>query len=129
MRYAFWPGCVSKGACPELYRSIMAVAPPLGLELVELTEASCTGAGVVSEQNPELADTLNARTFPRPQSLVPRPIAGLRVGPFYGCYILRPSAVVSDGKPRDTYLELVIEALGADPVDYRGMTKRGGCPA
>ena len=31
--------------------------------LDELTEAACTGAGVISEDEPELADTLNARTF------------------------------------------------------------------
>ncbi len=27
MRYAFWPGCVSKGAAPELYQSMVKVAP------------------------------------------------------------------------------------------------------
>ena len=56
MKVAFYPGCVSKGACPELYVSAKAIAEPLGLELEELTEAPCTGAGVLSEQNPDLAD-------------------------------------------------------------------------
>ena len=60
MRVAFWPGCVSKGACPELYVSTQKIAPLLGLELVELTEAPCCGSGVISEQNPALADSLNA---------------------------------------------------------------------
>ena len=63
MKYAFYPGCVAKGGAPELYQSTRAVADKLGIELDELTGAACTGAGVLSERNPELADTLNARTF------------------------------------------------------------------
>ncbi len=63
MKYAFYPGCVAKGGAPELYDSTLAVAAAVGLELVELTGAACTGAGVLSERNPELADTLNARTL------------------------------------------------------------------
>ena len=38
MKVAFYPGCVSKGACPELYVSAKAIAEPLGLELKELTD-------------------------------------------------------------------------------------------
>ncbi|HSF09255.1 MAG TPA: CoB--CoM heterodisulfide reductase iron-sulfur subunit B family protein [Nitrospirales bacterium] len=63
MKYAFFPGCVSKGACPELYQSVMQVYPTLGIELAEMTTASCTGAGVLQEKDPRLGDALNARTF------------------------------------------------------------------
>ena len=63
MKYAFFPGCVSKGACPELYQSVMQVYPRLGIELVEMTTASCTGAGVLQEKDLRLGDALNARTF------------------------------------------------------------------
>lgn len=63
MKYAFFPGCVSKGACPELYQSVMQVYPKLGIELAEMTTASCTGAGVLQEKDPRLGDALNARTF------------------------------------------------------------------
>jgi hypothetical protein len=61
MKYAFFPGCVSKGACPELYQSVMQVYPKLGIELVEMTTASCTGAGVLQEKDLRLGDALNAR--------------------------------------------------------------------
>ncbi len=198
MRVAFWPGCVSKGACPELYQSITRVAPLLGLELVELYEASCTGAGVLSESNAELADTLNARTFAMAEklglplmnicstcqgvmshhrqrlrddparlaavngllaeeglrysgdveiknflwllvedvgleklrSLVVRPLAGLRVAPFYGCYILRPTERLGyqERPEREQYLEMITEALGGEPIDYYGKTKCCGFP-
>lgn len=63
MKYAFFPGCVSKGACPELYQSVMQVYPKLGIELAEMTTASCTGAGVLQEKDSRLGDALNARTF------------------------------------------------------------------
>ena len=63
MKYAFWPGCVSKGAAPELYTSMVRVAPELGMNLVELYDGNCTGAGVISEHSMETADALNARNF------------------------------------------------------------------
>jgi succinate dehydrogenase / fumarate reductase cytochrome b subunit len=63
MKVAWWTGCVAKGGAPELYQSMKAVGEKIGLELEELVDAACTGAGVLSERNPELADTLCARTF------------------------------------------------------------------
>jgi succinate dehydrogenase / fumarate reductase cytochrome b subunit len=63
MNYAFFPGCVSKGACPELYQSVMQVYPKLGINLEEMATASCTGAGVLQEKDEKLGDVLNARTF------------------------------------------------------------------
>ena len=63
MTYAFFPGCVSKGGCPELYQSVMQVYPRLGIELEEMTTATCTGAGVLQEKDQRLGDVLNARTF------------------------------------------------------------------
>ena len=48
MKFAFFPGCVAKGAAPELYISPIKVAEILGIELDEkaMESASCTGAGV-----------------------------------------------------------------------------------
>ena len=197
-KWAFWPGCVSKGAAPELYLATNRVAKELGIELVELDQATCTGAGVIQEQNPEMADALNARTFALAQQLglplmnicstcqgiesmvqdkltkrpeylakvnailadeglhyepglviknflwllvedfglnrlkkmVTRPLTGLRIGPFYGCYILRPSSILGkeEHPDRDHYLEMVIEAVGATVVDYEGAKKCCGFP-
>jgi len=198
MKYAFFPGCVARGACPELYQSQVAVARKLGLELVELREAACSGSGVVQERNPELADTLNLRTLTmaeqvgapliticsvctgcfrqlyhrlaqepeylarlnghlaeqgygyqigpevkhffwmlvedygldRLKAQVVRPLKGLKVAPFYGCYVLRPSAVLGHAEhPRRTaYLEDIAAALGAEAVDYPGESKCCGFP-
>jgi succinate dehydrogenase / fumarate reductase cytochrome b subunit len=61
---------------------------------------------------------------------VVRPLEGLRVAPFYGCYIVRPTKRLGyDEHPnRDKYLEFLIEILGADPVLYAGMHKCCGFP-
>jgi succinate dehydrogenase / fumarate reductase cytochrome b subunit len=197
MRYAFFPGCVAQGACPELYQSTMIVARHFGLELVELRDASCCGAGVIKEASPELALALNARTFGMAQQLglplmticgtcqgvmcstkkeleenpstlaaindsiepaeqryrggleikhllwvmledlgidrlkaaVVRPLTGLQVAPFYGCYILRPSADLDHDDPfHPESMETVIAALGATPIDYDGRIKCCGFP-
>ncbi|MDQ3630619.1 MAG: CoB--CoM heterodisulfide reductase iron-sulfur subunit B family protein [Actinomycetota bacterium] len=202
MKVAYWPGCVSRGFTPELHGSVAAVAPLLGIELVELDRACCTGAGVIAEHSQELADTLNGRTFALAQkemangadlmmnicstcqgaqsesqerldanaeyrahvnetlapegltyekgisnknflwllveeigleklsSLVERPLTDLKVGPFYGCYIVRPAdrIHITDERPRDTYLALVIEALGGTVIEYAGSHKCCGFP-
>jgi succinate dehydrogenase / fumarate reductase cytochrome b subunit len=61
---------------------------------------------------------------------VRRPLTGLRVGPFYGCYIVRPAnrLGIDDGHARDTYLGQVIEALGGTVTDYAGSHKCCGFP-
>jgi succinate dehydrogenase cytochrome b subunit len=198
MKVAFWPGCVSKGACPELYVSMQKIAPTLGLELLELTEAPCTGAGVLTEQNPELAYSLNALSLAmaeeqgadlmticstcqgvlsgaqhhlthdeglldrvngvlaesgyqyggntkvkhllwmlvedigldRLRPLIKRKLTGLNVAPFYGCYILRPEEHLGllEKPERSTYLEQIIELVGATPVEYHGKSKCCGFP-
>ena len=59
-----------------------------------------------------------------------RPLTDLRVGPFYGCYIVRPTTRLGIDRehPRDRYLHQLIEALGGTVVDYAGMYKCCGFP-
>src|SRR5256714_1851304 len=61
---------------------------------------------------------------------VKRPLKDLRVGPFYGCYIVRPvdRLMIDDEQPRDRYMHWVIEALGGTVVDYAGVYKCCGFP-
>ena len=197
MKYAFWPGCVARGAAPELYKSTLAVAKHIGIELDELEAAACTGAGIISDADPYLQDVLNARTLaiaeqknlplmdicstcigvhslareklenedyrarinerlapegleytggaePRHllwiiledleegklNHLIRKPLEELKLGPFYGCYILRPERVLGfDKHPhRRKSLEAAIELVGASTVTYDGMTKYCGFP-
>jgi len=61
---------------------------------------------------------------------VVRPLDGLRVAPFYGCYIVRPTGRLGyDKHPhRDKYLEHVIETVGGTAVEYAGSHKCCGFP-
>jgi succinate dehydrogenase / fumarate reductase, cytochrome b subunit len=61
---------------------------------------------------------------------VERPLTDLRVGPFYGCYIVRPTdrLGIDRDHPRDRYLHQLIEALGGTVVDYAGQYKCCGFP-
>src|ERR1044072_62385 len=56
-----------------------------------------------------------------------RPLEALRIAPFYGCYIVRPSKRLGfDEHPeRDRYIEQLIEGLGGEAVDYGGAAQ--GC--
>ena len=116
MKYAFFPGCVSKGACPELYQSVMQVYPKIGIELEEMTTASCTGAGVLQEKDRHLADVLNARTFAlaEQQSLPIMTICSTCQG------------VMSQANHRMTsdeeYLSNINQVLGKEGLQYRGTT-------
>jgi succinate dehydrogenase / fumarate reductase cytochrome b subunit len=62
---------------------------------------------------------------------VKRPLTDLKVGPFYGCYIVRPIdrlGIDPVERPRDTYLTQVIEALGGTVIEYAGSHKCCGFP-
>ncbi len=197
MNYAFWPGCVSKGACQELYHATMLIKKKLEIELHELSEAACTGAGVMAQSDPHVGVAINARTLAmaeklgmdlvtqcstcqgvlsgvnhrlksdpsyrerintilRPmgyeyngtvkvkhllwvivedlgmeklQAMVKKPLTGLKVGAFYGCYILRPSESLGfDNASNPSSLEKVIAALGATPIFYEGRNQCCGFP-
>jgi len=197
LKYAFFPGCVSRGGCPELYPATKLICERLGIELQEMPAASCTGAGVLQEKNQLLGDTLNARTFAMAEaldlpilticstcqgvmsqanhrlkdpeylakvngflaeeglvykgkanpkhllwvlvedvgmkkllSLITRPLAGVRMAPFYGCYIVRPTDALEfeDHPDRQTALEQIIETIGATVVDFEGKTRCCGFP-
>jgi succinate dehydrogenase / fumarate reductase cytochrome b subunit len=61
---------------------------------------------------------------------VKRPLRDLKVGPFYGCYIVRPADRLGIDRehPRDRYLHMVIEALGGTVIEYAGQHKCCGFP-
>ena len=56
-------------------------------------------------------------------------LKGLRIAPFYGCQILRPSKLLGfDDPDKPESLERIIEACGGDPVDYPAKVKCCGFP-
>jgi len=69
MKYAYYPGCAAKGATPELHQATLKVVQRLGIEIVEIDNFNCCGAGVITEADPDLAYLLNAKTLATAQSL------------------------------------------------------------
>jgi len=65
----------------------------------------------------------------RIRALVTRPLKGLKVGAFYGCHLLRPSAELGSESAEEPHsFEDLIAALGAEPVMYRGRVMCCGFP-
>ena len=52
------------------------------------------------------------------------PLKGVKIAPFYGCHILRPTKELGfEDADQPSSLEKVIQALGGEPVEYRGRNK------
>tara|TARA_B100000749_G_scaffold43988_1_gene30474 strand:- start:405 stop:1037 length:633 start_codon:yes stop_codon:yes gene_type:complete len=64
------------------------------------------------------------------KSLVKRQLEGLRLAPFYGCYLVRPSKALKfyEKPERETCLEDLTEWVGATVVDFPGKTACCGFP-
>jgi succinate dehydrogenase / fumarate reductase, cytochrome b subunit len=113
LKYALYPGCAAKGATPELYQSTMAIIGRLGIEVVELHAASCCGAGVISEADPDVALALNARSFAQAEAL------GLDVMTICGtCQGIMGAANKRLKDP--TTRERINRMLAQESITYRG---------
>jgi succinate dehydrogenase / fumarate reductase cytochrome b subunit len=64
------------------------------------------------------------------ETLITKPLAGIRLAPFYGCYLVRPTEALDfvNNPERETSLERLIETLGATVVDFSGKTRCCGFP-
>ena len=189
MKFAYYPGCSAQSTCKELNVSTKLVAAKLGLELVELHSATCTGSRELRAVDPELFLALNARILAmaeqddlplmticntctlnffdtqkalrddpeqrdrvnevlsemglsytgktrvthflwvlledvgadRLKELVARPLAGLKVGAYYGCHIVRPPKHFGFFDSRNARsIETLNGILGCDSIDYDG---------
>jgi succinate dehydrogenase / fumarate reductase cytochrome b subunit len=196
---AYYTGCLAALSAKELNTSTQALAPMVGLELIELESVTCCGAGDIHEAEPDFYLHLNARILAYAEesgcdtlmticnvctlnlrqanhalkgdaALLERVNAnllsvgapaysggvevmhflwliaagegyellkgaahkglkGLRIAPFYGCQILRPSKLLGFEDPdRPSSLERIIEACGGEPIDYPAKIKCCGFP-
>ncbi len=196
---AYYKGCLASLSAKELDTSTQALAPKVGLELVELESVTCCGAGDIHEAEPDFYLHLNARILayaeetgadtlmtvcnvctlnlrqanhalkgdaallervnqnlesvgaPRYsggvevmhllwlvaagegyellQEAAHKGLKGLKIAPFYGCQILRPSKLLGFEDPdRPSSLERIIEACGGEAIDYPAKIKCCGFP-
>jgi succinate dehydrogenase / fumarate reductase cytochrome b subunit len=198
-RVAYYKGCLASLSAKELDSSTQALAPRVGLELVDLETVTCCGAGDIHEAEPDYYLHLNARILAYAEATgsdtlmticnvctlnlrqanwqlrndselrtrvnenlralgIPaysgvvevrhflweiaegegfellkrsahRGLKGLKVAPFYGCQILRPSNIMGFEDPdRPWSLERIIEACGGEAIDYPAKIKCCGFP-
>ena len=195
---AYYKGCLASLSAKELDTSTQALAPRVGLELIELEAVTCCGAGDIHEAEPDYYLHLNARILayagqvsdtlltvcnvctlnlrqanhmlqgdadllarvntnlesvgvPEYEGNVDvrhllweiaegdgyellkqaahKGLKGLKVAPFYGCQILRPSKIMGFEDPdRPWSLERIIEACGGEAIDYPAKIKCCGFP-
>jgi succinate dehydrogenase / fumarate reductase cytochrome b subunit len=196
---AYYKGCLASLSAKELDTSTQALAPKVGLDLIELEAVTCCGAGDIHEAEPDYYLHLNARILAYAEETgsdtlmtvcnvctlnlrqanhalrhddallarVNRNLAsvgaptysggievmhflwliargdgyellkqaahkglkGLKVAPFYGCQILRPSKLLGFEDPdRPESLERIIEACGGEAIDYPAKIKCCGFP-
>lgn len=114
LKYALYPGCAAKGATPELYQSTMAILGRLDIEVTELAAASCCGAGVIGEADPDTALALNARTFAQAEQL------GLDVMTICGTCQGVMGAANKRLKTEARLLERINQVLARDGIVYQG---------
>jgi succinate dehydrogenase / fumarate reductase cytochrome b subunit len=64
------------------------------------------------------------------KSQIVRPLTGLKIAPFYGCYLVRPEDALAfeENPDRKNSLEMVIEIVGAEVADFPGKTACCGFP-
>src|SRR4051794_34693765 len=196
---AYYKGCLASLSARELDTSTQALAPKVGLELLELETVTCCGAGDIHEAEPDYYLHLNARIlayaeatgcemlmtvcnvctlnlrqanfmlqgdaellarvnenlatvgvpeysgnvdvrhflweiaegdgYDRLKEVAHKGLKGLKVAPFYGCQILRPSKILGFENPDQPWsLEAIIEACGGGAVDYPAQIKCCGFP-
>ena len=199
MKVAYYKGCLASLSAKELNISTKALAPKLGLDLIELESVTCCGAGDIHEAEPDFYLHLNARIlgnaeatgsdtlmticnvctlnlrqanwqlrndealrarvnenlkavgspeysggvevkhllwmvaegdgYERLKTVAHKGLKGMKVAPFYGCQILRPSKLLGFEDPdKPSSLERIIEACGGQPIDYPAKIKCCGFP-
>src|SRR4029077_6019996 len=67
--------------------------------------------------------------YERLKTVAHKGLKGLKIAPFYGCQILRPSkGLVFEAPDKPGSREAIIEACGGEPVDYPAKIKCCGFP-
>jgi len=196
---AYYKGCLASLSAKELDTSTQALAPKVGLELIDLETVTCCGAGDIHEAEPDYYLHLNARILAYAEATgsdtlmticnvctlnlrqadlmlkgdgallervntnlaavgVPpyggavevkhflwlvadgegfellkasahKGLKGIKIAPFYGCQILRPSKLLGFEDPDKPWsLERIIEACAGEVVDYPAKVKCCGFP-
>lgn len=108
--------------CPFCFRRLLsaqselAVDPDLKARVEGAIEAEVNGTTGVHSLLGFLTERVGAAGV---RDKVRRPLKGLRVAPYYGCYLVKPHGVTGFDDPENpTSMDSLLSALGADVVDW-----------
>ncbi|MBN2494065.1 MAG: CoB--CoM heterodisulfide reductase iron-sulfur subunit B family protein [Deltaproteobacteria bacterium] len=112
--------------CPSCWLSLTKahnlLTDPDGGELARQVRESLAAGGYEYKGTVEirhLLELLVDEVGPeRIQQRAGRPLAGLKVAPYYGCQVVRPYAAGGDDPDDPQHLETLIRATGADVADF-----------
>lgn len=68
-KYAYYPGCAAQQIQKEADWSARAICKELGIELYDMLDATCCGAGNLQETDPAAALAINARIFSQAEEM------------------------------------------------------------
>ncbi len=74
-----------------------------------------------------ILDALTSQ-LPVIKTLIKRPLKGLKVAVHYGCHALYPTAVSGDNPANPTSMDEIVEATGAESINYEGKLDCCGVP-
>ena len=114
-RIGFYPGCSMPGMAREYNESLMAVAPLIGIDLIEIPDWNCCGATAAHNMNRELSLSLPARVLALAEK------EGLReiMVPCAACFN-RLTMTRNELKSDDELRRKIIENI---KIDYTGAVK------
>jgi heterodisulfide reductase subunit B len=121
VKYAYYPGCSGGATAREYSQSSVEVSRRLGVELAELSDWNCCGASSAHQTNHTLMHSLTRGGLAAVRKQGGKPLTGLKVVSYYGCYLVRPRELTGfDDAENPLSMDSLMSALGAEALDWGG---------
>lgn len=114
MKYAYYPGCAAEAIMKEADETTRLVADMLGIELVDMSNATCCGAGCLDEANEELSYVINARIFAIAEGM------GLNIVTICSTCLQTMTKINHELQSDPDLLERVNKVLRETGIEYKG---------
>src|SRR3989304_4864159 len=117
LKYAYYPGCASQAITKEANSTTRKIAEILGIELHDMPEANCCGAGLLTDYNYELYLAMNARIFAQAERM------GMDIMTICSTCLMVMATANRDLKNNPELLEKINKILSSAGARYNGTIK------
>lgn len=117
MRYAYYPGCAAESIMKEADETTRMVAEMIGIELVDMKNATCCGAGCLDEANKKLSYVINGRIFAAAENM------GLDILTICSTCLQTMTKINKELKSNPELLKETNKVLSEVGMEYRGTVK------